>query len=177
MNKSEMLNQLISYYSGGNKSAFAKMLGIKPQSVNTWIIRNTFDTNLIYSKCNNVSAEWLLTGEGNMLKKDGSHVDYSGIIADKSRNNTVAEPKYSYEENADRIIKIPLRQIKDLVRDKILELVESGRFYPAQLVRNMIKDKDKEILELREKVSDLEKKLNAMGHAPRSEEIVNEKGR
>ncbi len=64
-----MLEQLIEYYNNGNKSQFSKRLGITPQGISTWLVRNTFDSELIFSKCENVNAEWLLTGEGSMLKE------------------------------------------------------------------------------------------------------------
>lgn len=67
MNKKDQVNALISYFSNGNKTAFASKLGLKPQSINNWIARNTFDADLIFSKCDGISAEWLLTGKGDML--------------------------------------------------------------------------------------------------------------
>ena len=68
MDKKTILECLINYFTDGNKSAFAKMLGVKPQTINTWLLRNTFDIELIYSKCAGVSASWLLTGEGEMFE-------------------------------------------------------------------------------------------------------------
>ncbi len=50
------------------------MLGMKPQSINSWLIRNTFDIDLVYSKCDGISAEWLLTGKGEMLRKDSGQL-------------------------------------------------------------------------------------------------------
>lgn len=49
---------------------FADKLGVKPQTVSSWITRNTFDIDLIYAKCSDINANWLLTGEGDMLKSD-----------------------------------------------------------------------------------------------------------
>ena len=63
-----MLEELIAHFTSGNKSQFANKLGIKPQTINTWENRNTFDAELIYSKCENISGDWLLSGEGDMLK-------------------------------------------------------------------------------------------------------------
>lgn len=68
MDKAAMLEQLLNHYADGNKSKFASMLGIKPQTINTWIARNTFDAELIYSKCDGVSGDWLLSGDGEMIK-------------------------------------------------------------------------------------------------------------
>lgn len=68
MTKKDRLLRLIEYYSGGNKSEFARMIGVSPQAINTWVSRDTFDIDIIYSKCVNLSADWLLTGKGEMLK-------------------------------------------------------------------------------------------------------------
>ena len=70
MSKKDMLQCLIDYYSGGNKTQFANKLGISPQGLSSWYSRNTFDIELIYAKCEGVSAQWLLTGQGDMLRSD-----------------------------------------------------------------------------------------------------------
>ena len=67
MSKSDMILALIEHYSNGNKAQFASRLGITPQGLSTWIKRNTFDAELIFSKCEGVSAKWLLTGEGELI--------------------------------------------------------------------------------------------------------------
>ncbi len=68
MKKSEMLNQLIAYYAGGNKAKFASMLGIRAQTINSWEKRESFDHELLYSTLEDLSGDWLLSGEGEMLR-------------------------------------------------------------------------------------------------------------
>lgn len=68
MEKKDILERLINHYANGNKAKFASLLGVSPQSVSTWLARNTFDVDKIYANCVDVSGDWLLTGEGNMLK-------------------------------------------------------------------------------------------------------------
>lgn len=63
-----MLDAIIDYYTNGNKAKFAGILGVSPQTVSAWLARNTFDSELLYAKCSDISAEWLLTGKGSMLK-------------------------------------------------------------------------------------------------------------
>ena len=63
-----MILALIEHYSKGNKAQFANLLGITPQGLSTWIKRESFDIELIFAKCEGLSAQWLLTGEGEMLK-------------------------------------------------------------------------------------------------------------
>lgn len=68
MDKVLILNKIIDYYSFKNDSRFAEFLGITPQTLSNWKSRNTFDIELIYTKCVVFNAEWLLTGKGPMLK-------------------------------------------------------------------------------------------------------------
>lgn len=68
MTKKERLEEIIKYYSGGKPSVFAKFLGVAPSTISTWLARDTFDYDLIFSKCENVNAQWLLSGQGEMLK-------------------------------------------------------------------------------------------------------------
>lgn len=77
-----MLECLINYYSDGNQAQFAAKLGVPAQNVSAWIKRNTFNAELIYSKCEGVSADWLLTGEGEMLRERQS-VDVAPTCSDK----------------------------------------------------------------------------------------------
>lgn len=70
MENKEIVNQLIDYYCGGHKAKFAEMLGVKPQTISSWISRNKFDISLVSAKCVEISKEWLLTGNGNMLKSE-----------------------------------------------------------------------------------------------------------
>lgn len=71
MDKSLILKELIEYYSEGKNADFAQKLGIKPQTISSWMARNTFDIELIYAKCENLDANWLLTGEGSMHRTPG----------------------------------------------------------------------------------------------------------
>lgn len=78
-----MIIALIEHYSNGNKAQFANLLGITPQGLSTWIKRDTFDIELVFSKCEGLSAEWLLSGEGEMFKTKGvSHDAHASAIPD-----------------------------------------------------------------------------------------------
>ena len=83
MTKKERLEALIAYYSDGKPTKFAKFLGVAPSTISSWLKRNTFDHELLFAKCKNISAEWLITGEGNMLKQETSFndIDISDIIS------------------------------------------------------------------------------------------------
>ena len=103
MEKKDRLLSLIDHYSSGNKSEFARMIGVSPQAVNTWISRNTFDIDIVYAKCVNVSPDWLLTGHGSMLKTKGSNQSCSvaeDTIPDhKDKKNKAIYPKKQGENS------------------------------------------------------------------------------
>lgn len=67
MDKKNMLEALIKHYTAGNKAQFAKFIGVSPQTISAWITRNTFDAELLYTKCREVNPAWLLTGTGEMF--------------------------------------------------------------------------------------------------------------
>jgi len=75
MTKKERLEALIAYYSDGKPTKFAKFLGVAPSTISSWLKRNTFDQELLFAKCKNISAEWLITGEGDMFKQETSFND------------------------------------------------------------------------------------------------------
>ena len=70
MTKKERLEALIAHYSDGKPTRFAKYIGVAPSTISTWLARNSFDYDLLFAKCKLISPEWLLTGEGDMLKSN-----------------------------------------------------------------------------------------------------------
>ena len=68
MTKKERLEAIIAYYSNGKPSVFARFLGVAPSTISSWLARDTFDSELLFAKCEMINPDWLLTGEGSMLK-------------------------------------------------------------------------------------------------------------
>lgn len=75
MKKNEILLNLIEHYTGGNKRRFAQMLGVSPQSVSAWIKRDTFDVDILSTKCSGINPSYLLTGDGPMLLSQDSKTE------------------------------------------------------------------------------------------------------
>lgn len=69
MDKKRMLEDLITYYAGGNKTKFASMLGMTPSGLGNWLKRETFDAAKLFTHCAGLSPAWLLTGEGDMITR------------------------------------------------------------------------------------------------------------
>lgn len=70
MDKSLILNEIKKHLNLRYDKEFADFLGIKTTTLAMWYKRNTYDIELIFKKCEFLSAEWLLTGQGSMLKSE-----------------------------------------------------------------------------------------------------------
>ena len=92
MTKKERLEFLIKHFADGKKTKFAEMLGISAQGLSSWLSRGTYDIELVYAKCEGVSAEWLMTGEGEIFDtKNVENVD--NLDVRKFVDNFVDKPK------------------------------------------------------------------------------------
>lgn len=100
MDKTLMLEQLINHYTNGNKANFAAMIGIKPQLLSNWLKRKTFDAEMIYMRCNDISADWLLSGEGDMIRN--KQTDNSQIVNPNNNPELIALCKVLVENYQQR---------------------------------------------------------------------------
>lgn len=70
MDKVLILNSIKEYLNLRYDKDFADFLGIKTTTLAMWYKRNTYDIELLFKKCEFISATWLLTGKGSMLKSE-----------------------------------------------------------------------------------------------------------
>lgn len=69
LDKKLILNKIKDIYQFKSDTEFAGFLGIKPQTLSNWFARNTFDIDIVYTKCVGVSADFLLSGNEPVFKK------------------------------------------------------------------------------------------------------------
>jgi repressor LexA len=63
-----ILSTIKSYLGFTKDVDFAKFLGIKPTALSNWYSRGTLDYDIISTKCGFIDGNWLLTGQGEILK-------------------------------------------------------------------------------------------------------------
>jgi hypothetical protein len=64
-----IINRLKIAFSAKNDADIAKKLHISPQSLSNWKKRKTIDWKSVFTYCEHVNLNWLLTGEGAMFKE------------------------------------------------------------------------------------------------------------
>jgi phage repressor protein C with HTH and peptisase S24 domain len=80
-NKELILRQIKSHLGFKKDLQFAEFLGISASALNMWYKRKSFDYDIISTKCAEIDGNWLLTGDGEMLK---------------AKNNIISEPSIKY---------------------------------------------------------------------------------
>lgn len=69
MDNETLIDTLVNVYSDGNNKDFARMLGVSSQTISNWKRSERHpDLRLIYTKCENLSGDWLLSGEGDIFR-------------------------------------------------------------------------------------------------------------
>ena len=80
LDKTLVLDRIKSFYKLKGNADLARFLGVAPNTITNWYGRKTFDLDTIYTKCVDVNLDWLLTGEGSMLRANKSEEKKEGDI-------------------------------------------------------------------------------------------------
>lgn len=107
INKAEVLNRIKEYFGLKTNAKLATFLGIAPTTLSSWYSRETFDLDVIYSKCVDVNLDWLLTGRTSMVQNKILHPNDPPI--EKETNNEAALYYKLYKE-IDKELKDVLKE-------------------------------------------------------------------
>jgi len=69
----ERLIEVIDYYADGRNTLFANNIGVRESNVRSWLTGTLPKIDVIEKiarNCDNLSLEWLILGEGNMIKPE-----------------------------------------------------------------------------------------------------------
>ena len=124
MNKKERLELLIAHFCGGNKARFASAVGISPQALSHWFTRDTFDAEAIYKAFEDVSGEWLLAGNGEMLRSDLLLVNQSEEV--KRLQQEVKNLRKGLNSSRKIVVELDVSQdefIRMGLKDKVIQVL------------------------------------------------------
>mgnify|MGYP004626419595 CR=1 FL=1 len=68
--KQDVLNRLKEAYNIRKDTELAALLGVSKSTLSNWSSRNTIDYDKVFSLCEHINIDWLLTGRGTMLKSE-----------------------------------------------------------------------------------------------------------
>lgn len=123
-NKNELiLNKLKEFLGFKTNIEFAKFLGIAPTTLSSWYARGTIDYNLIYAKCEYIDANWLLTGQGDMLRVPAVQQQGQPPPKNEVKKEATAPPACALCAEKERVIATQQQLIVD--KDKIIALLET----------------------------------------------------
>lgn len=124
-------------------SEFAAILNINKSTLSNWKARNTIDYDVLFSKCEKINMNWLLTGEGKMLKDEiqlaTPHVEENFKLQTDRVVGLQSVPLYDLDATAglvslfnDSIRQVPINhlQIPDLPPCSGAVYVRGDSMYP-----------------------------------------------
>lgn len=76
-------------------NALADTLGVSKTTLSNWKSRNSLDFPLVFSLCEHISLDWLLTGKGKMLKSNAQEDEEAAPKI--SYNPQVGQPYYDVD--------------------------------------------------------------------------------
>ena len=132
MNKTDILQSLIEQYGNNSRTKFAKLLGVPVQTVHSWFKRDTLNLELVYSKCENLSGDWLLNGGiGPMMRQ---------ISADETEHTATPHTEERYSPSVTPLLPAAVNDELESLRTQLRssreavgELYEENRRLRAQI--------------------------------------------
>jgi phage repressor protein C with HTH and peptisase S24 domain len=71
----EVLDRLKIALKLSTDNELAALLGVSKATISNWGSRNSLDLPLVFSFCKHINIDWLVTGEGRMIKEEGDAPD------------------------------------------------------------------------------------------------------
>jgi hypothetical protein len=99
MDKSLMLKHIKEHLKFTKDKEFADYLGIKPTVLSNWHTRNSFDNELLYTKCDFINPHWLLSGQGDMLLTQQQGLGVATASTEPTAEQQRLEDKVKYLES------------------------------------------------------------------------------
>lgn len=148
-NPQEIINEVLKFSGFKRKNDFAQFLGLKKTTVSNWFHGSPFDVRMIAEKMPNISAEYLLRGEGPIRRpRQGEQYTITNAGDTAIRGNiSTLDPSVlkSFDKDKDRLVD-EIKFLRSIIEEKNKDLAQRDA---------KIDEKDKKIIELYEKITEL----------------------
>lgn len=102
--KTEILERVKQANNITKDTDLAAFLGLSRATVSNWYSRNSIDYDLVFSKCEHVNLDWLITGKGSMERQE----QMTQIVAEPSvpynSRDSVFYELYKEKEEENRVL-------------------------------------------------------------------------
>lgn len=115
MDKYLILEALKSYKCFKSDSEFADYLEVSESELKTWKRKHSYDTSKVAPKFPEVEESWLITGEGEILKRD--------VVQASFGNNNISNSSIVINKNEAIEKLIEVIQHKDQQIDKLIDIL------------------------------------------------------
>ena len=95
LSSKEIIERLKIGLELSSDNALADTLGVSKTTLSNWKSRNSLDFPLVFSLCEHISLDWLLTGKGKMLKSNAQKDEEAAPKI--SYNPQVGQPYYDVD--------------------------------------------------------------------------------
>lgn len=95
LSSKEIIERLKIGLELSSDNALADTLGVSKTTLSNWKSRNSLDFPLVFSLCEQISLDWLLTGKGKMLKSNAQEDEEAAPKI--SYNPQVGQPYYDVD--------------------------------------------------------------------------------
>ena len=120
-NANKILDRLRSALKLSSDAKMADYLGVKPSTISSWRSRDSLDYDLIFSKCVDMNANWVLFGEGEVYK-----APEKSLLANEPASDYVTQQLISFEAKTAALIEriengpwspeIKLKMVESMIR-------------------------------------------------------------
>lgn len=106
-NKELILNKIKLHYGFEKDTQFAHFLGVAPTTLSGWYRRNTFDIDLLYSKCVGISGDFLISGHEPMF--------LNGSYSSETKIREISDINIQFENKVPQVITVDSKNTDNIV--------------------------------------------------------------
>lgn len=123
INKPVILDRIKQVYNLAGNSELSRFLGVAPNTITNWYNRNSIDYDTIFTKCENVNLEWLITGKGEPNRERTTNSKNSQSIISQTKIERKLIPFF------DAIAEAGTLSVANMDSTYPAEMVDAGDFF------------------------------------------------